>query len=78
MPRNKPDKLGSVLTKKQLIRVEKMVSCKDGHKRKVEALREYYSTPVIARRLKRKGWCPDTLARATAINYDRQRDTQES
>ena len=77
MSGHKPDRLGSVLTKKQLVRVKRMASCDAGQEQRVQALKEYYSTPVIARRSKRKGWCPETLALATIINYDRQRDTQE-
>ncbi len=68
MSSNSKQKLGQVLTQKQLIKVQRIISCSLGDEQKVNALREYYNRPIIERRLKRKGWNPDMLAYVTISN----------
>jgi hypothetical protein len=62
---NKKLTLRGVLTKAQLIKVEKIMSCQVGKERRLDALREYYSKPTVRKRIARMGWHPDALAIST-------------
>ena len=72
------ERLGSVLTREQLIKVERILSCDAGKNRRLEALREYFRQPDVSNSIKESGWDPYTLAYIAIANYDRQRNTQES
>ena len=75
---NTTERLGSVLTREQLIRVEWILSCDAGKNRRLDALREYFRRPEVSNGIKESGWDPYTLAYTAITNHDRQRDTQES
>lgn len=78
MAGNKRSKLGSVLTREQLIKAERILSCDAGKNKRMAALWEYFRRPEVSKDIKEAGWDPYILAYMTTINYDRQRDTQES
>jgi hypothetical protein len=65
MPNRKKDRLRSVLTKKQLVRVRRIMTAKAGREHRLAALKEYYNEPPVAKRLARMGWHPDALAVST-------------
>jgi len=62
---NKKLTLRGVLTKAQLIKVEKIMSCQAGKDRRLDALKEYYYRPAVRKRIARMGWHPDALAVST-------------
>ncbi len=67
MPRNttKRDSLKLVLTKAQLTKVEKIMSCQAGRDRRLDALKEFYHKPSVRKRIARSGWHPEALAHST-------------
>lgn len=70
MPRDKQnERLGQVLTKKQIRRVEQIMNCKLGKDQLINSLKEFYNEPIVSRRLKKKGWNPEVLAYMTVTNY---------
>ena len=69
MSRNRPVTLGQVLTREQLIMVECILSC--DKTQRVQALKEYYRRPSIAKSIRESGWDPEILAYMTALNYDK-------
>ena len=71
------ERLGQVLTREQLIKVERLLSCTTGKHQRQSALWEYFRNPDVSKTIRESGWEPRTLAYVTASSYDRQRDTQE-
>lgn len=65
MSGNQKDRLRSILTKRQLIRVRRIMTAKSGREHRLAALKEYYNEPPVAKRLARMGWHPDALAVST-------------
>lgn len=65
MSGNKKDKLRSILTKKQLVKVRSIMTAEHGREHRLAALKEYYNEPIVAKRLARSGWRPDALAVST-------------
>lgn len=61
----KNERLGRVLTREQLIRVEKIMSCDKGSEQKLSALKEYYSRDEIKEHINSRGWDSVVLAYST-------------
>ena len=71
------ERLGKVLTREQLIKVDRLLSCSTGKYQRVSALLEYFRRPDVSVTIKESGWEPRVLAHIIMHNYDRQRDPKE-
>jgi uncharacterized Fe-S cluster-containing radical SAM superfamily protein len=63
------NKLGNILTRKTYIKVRRILSCDKGIDRTLDSLRELYNEPKVHKRIVRKGWSPEVLARCTLTSF---------
>ncbi len=74
---NTNERLGKVLTREQLIKMERLLSCNTGRQQIQSALLEYFRRPDVSKTIRESGWEPRMLAHVIIYNYDRRRDPQE-
>tara|TARA_Y100001963_G_scaffold125455_1_gene177068 strand:+ start:3394 stop:3633 length:240 start_codon:yes stop_codon:yes gene_type:complete len=64
------ERLGEILTREQLVKVEQILSCETGRNKRMDALKEYFRRPDVSSEIRESGWDPYTLAYLSALSFD--------